>query len=534
VLLDKGFRLKKPMLHYKGKPLFESSNNLRDYFLVLFVFGVVYVFTCAPGVLWQDSGLFQYRIWNNDIVGRLGLALSHPLYHMIGIMVRHIPLGDFAYRVNLISAFFAAVSAANMFLLVRLWLNRTFPAVVATVSFGLAWTIWQHGCIAEVYSLYTAFFLAELIVLLQYCKTGRVGYLCWLALLNGLALANHMWAVIPLACYLVYVVVLLVKKQVSWRWVVLMAVLWLAGASPYLYLIVNDFVQGGDFRASLLSAAFGNNWQSGVTNVGITWKIVVENILFLGLNYPTPNALLFFVGAYALYKTTPSRAFGHIFVAVSILFFVFAFRYTVPDRYAFFIPFYCLSSAFIGVGVHVVMSKKKNMVLAGAIMLCTLLPIPVYAIVPTVAKKLNVNIGLKRSIPFRDEYTYFLQPWQNGNYGPMRFSERVFSVAQKNAVIYADSTPVYTLWYRQEIEGERKDIEIVSSHVFTENSPLTEDRIEQTLAERPVYVLSNVKGYCPGFLLRDYDFKKVGCIWRVVGRKKEVPTENSLKNRKGL
>ena len=38
--------------------------------------GTLYVLTCAPGPLWQDSGLFQYRIWHNDIEGKLGLAFG--------------------------------------------------------------------------------------------------------------------------------------------------------------------------------------------------------------------------------------------------------------------------------------------------------------------------------------------------------------------------------------------------------------------------------------------------------------------------
>jgi len=49
------------------------------------------------------------RIWHNDIEGSLGLALAHPLYHLIGIAVKQIPVGDFAYRVNLISAISGAM-----------------------------------------------------------------------------------------------------------------------------------------------------------------------------------------------------------------------------------------------------------------------------------------------------------------------------------------------------------------------------------------------------------------------------------------
>ena len=67
----------------------EAGYNLKSsYIAVLIIAAVLYIATCAPGALWQDSGMYQYRIRHNDIEGNLGLALSHPLYHIIGIGVK--------------------------------------------------------------------------------------------------------------------------------------------------------------------------------------------------------------------------------------------------------------------------------------------------------------------------------------------------------------------------------------------------------------------------------------------------------------
>ena len=95
------------------------------YLAVLVAAGVLYVGTCAPGVLWQDPGMFQYRILHNDLAGALGLALAHPLYHLTGIGAVHIDGGDPAYKVNLISAIAGAITVANIFLIIRLWLQST-------------------------------------------------------------------------------------------------------------------------------------------------------------------------------------------------------------------------------------------------------------------------------------------------------------------------------------------------------------------------------------------------------------------------
>ncbi|MHC4572306.1 MAG: protein O-mannosyl-transferase family, partial [Planctomycetota bacterium] len=105
------------------------NNTVVWYLAVLMGAAALYVLTCAPSVLWQDSGVYVYRIWHNDIQGDLGLALSHPLYIMVGIAVKHIPLGELAWRINLISALFGAVAIANLFLLLRLWLGKNLPAI---------------------------------------------------------------------------------------------------------------------------------------------------------------------------------------------------------------------------------------------------------------------------------------------------------------------------------------------------------------------------------------------------------------------
>lgn len=142
----------------------------RSYFVVFALALVLYTITCALGSLWQDSGMFQYRIWHNDIKGGLGLALAHPLYHLIAIATKCVPFGEFGYRVNLISAVCGALTVANIFLLIRLAVGGIVPAIVGAVSLALSWTFWQHCVIAEVYTMYTAIFPAELIFLFLFFK----------------------------------------------------------------------------------------------------------------------------------------------------------------------------------------------------------------------------------------------------------------------------------------------------------------------------------------------------------------------------
>jgi hypothetical protein len=497
---------------------------------------LLYVWTCAPGALWQDSGVYQYRIWHNDIEGELGLALSHPLYHIIGIIVKYIPIGEFGYRVNLISAAAGAIAVANLFLLLRLWLKKNLPAIVSAVTLALSHTFWRHAVIAEDYTMYAALLLAELLMLLQYFKTKRVVFLYFLGLFNGLAIATHMFASIGFVCYVVLLAVLSVKKQIRLRELGVIIGLWIVGAAPYECLIVNKFIQTGDFTATLASAFFGNRWQSDVFNMGLSAKLIKENLILMAYNFPTPNVIFFFAGFYGLAKVSPgpvrdislrasngaSRGFRNILITLSALFLIFAFRYTVPDRYAFFIPFYCLACVLIGVGIDYFISLPHPQVLPYLIFILALLPIPTYIIAPAAAAELQFGLSTRRKVPYRNEYIWFLQPWRRGSDGPELFADKVFDAVEEGAVVWADITTAPPLLYAQEVKGRRGDIKIISSFIESEGSPeFNEWTIEELLGERAVYVVSPIGGYCPNFLLERYSFERSGIIWRVVKRTAE-------------
>ena len=498
-------------------PMAETNQKLSWWYAgIFFSTALVYILSCAPGALWQDSGLIQYRIWHNDVEGPLGLALSHPLFYIITIAVKYVPLGEFFYRINLVSAIAGAVTIANIFLLVHLWLDRNFPAVVAAVTLAVSHTFWSHAGIIETYTLWAAIFTTELIMLLQYTKTKRMLYLYWLGLLNGLAIAVHNLASIPFLFYAVFVVVLLVKKNIRFRDLAIIALLWILGALPYEYLIIKNIMQTGSVTGTLASAAFGVRWKGAVLNAALSKEIIKENLLFILLNFPTPNLLLFFVGLFGLYKISTSHSFRNILLGLIVLFFIFAFRYNVPDRYAFFLPFYCMVSIFIGLGAYLFLERINRKVFAYLILLFCILPACVYTVMPARAEKMQINLGTRNNVPYRNDYKYFLQPWKTGYRGAEHFADEALGAMENNAIIFADSSTVAPLLLMQEIKGKRPDVKVISGVISSTNAPsFNENTIEQLLQGQAVYVVSQQPGYCPSFVLDNYKLIPAGLLWRV-------------------
>jgi hypothetical protein len=202
-----------------------------------------------------------------------------------------------------------------------------------------------------------------------------------------------------------------------------------------------------------------------------------------------------------------------------VLFFVFAFRYTVSDRYAFFIPFYCMVSIFIGLGTSLLQKQTGRRSPIYAVMICTVLPVGVYAAAPALAEKMGVDIGTRGDVPFRDDRKYFLQPWKTGYRGADRFAHEALRTVEESAVICADTTTVAPLLYVQQVNGQRPDVKIVSGIITSEGAPpFNQDSIEQLLEAGPVYAVSPKVGYCPQFVRDNYDLVPTGVLWRVVER----------------
>ncbi|UCD52817.1 MAG: DUF2723 domain-containing protein [Phycisphaerales bacterium] len=461
--------------------------------------------------------MIQYRVWHHDIEGFLGLALAHPLYYVIAIGAKALPIGTFAHRVNLVSAVAGAVAVANVYLLARVWLGRHFPAVIAALTLAISHTFWRHASIAETYTLWTALFLVELIMLLQYSRTRRVGYLYLLGLVNGLAIAVHLLAVIATFCYATLVVILLAKKAIRWKHAALAALLCLVGALPYEFLIVKQIFHSGEVLATLASAAFGDRWQGAVLNTDLPWHIVKENVSLLALNFPTPNLLLFFAGLIALRKGPSTALFRCVVTLLMVLFFIFAFRYAVADRYAFFIPFYAIGSLLVGLGAHTVQERAPHKAALLLISGFSLLPIAVYAVAPDLARRANLAPATRGDVPYRDDMVYFLQPWKTGYTGAERFAREALEAVPVDAVIYADTTTVAPLLHAQEVQGQRPDVWIITGLVRSAGAPpYGEEAFAHFIANHLVYVTSKRPGYYPTFLLEKYDLIESGLLWRVV------------------
>src|SRR5688572_22397237 len=84
--------------------------------LLLFIASfVLYIRTLAPSLLYGDSAEFQTIAYTLGI----GHPTGYPIYVLLAKLFTFLPVGDIAYRVNLFSAFSAALTVTLVYLITR-------------------------------------------------------------------------------------------------------------------------------------------------------------------------------------------------------------------------------------------------------------------------------------------------------------------------------------------------------------------------------------------------------------------------------
>ncbi|MCK4782944.1 MAG: DUF2723 domain-containing protein [Desulfobacteraceae bacterium] len=415
--------------------------------------------------------MFQLRVWQMDLTGRLGLALSHPLYIVLCRAFATIIPGDFAWRVNLFSALCSAGAIGLLFATIRRLSRSQWTAFVTVGLLAVTHTFWTHAVIAEVYGLYALLLALEMYLLVRYChaEKGRPAWwLLALMLVNGLNVSNHLLALLHLPAYGIYALLRIRAKRLPCRFLILMALAWIVGAGLYEALIIAQIARGAGVADTIRSALFGLQWQDRVIGCMPDSAVLGKSLGYFLLNFPTPILLLAPLGIYFGLRDSHTRPAAAVWLGICTVAFVFALRYDVPDQYVFFFPCYVFTAVFIGLGAGRMPQARPLMASVPAriaILLLTFLPALAYEIAPAAASGIprlrpiaDKALRAERAIPGRDIYTYFLRPRKNGDYSARNFALAALELAHPDGLIAADTTTANPIIYLQQTQGQYSSV----------------------------------------------------------------------------
>ena len=235
----------------------------------------LYVGTLQPSVGdLGDSAKFQL------VAATLGIphTTGYPLYSLLARAFSLIPVGDVAYRVNLLSAVAGAMAAAGVTAIVWHATHKPSAAVTAGLAFGISPTFWSQAVIAEVYTLHAALVALLILLLGIWYRERKFGWLVAAAGCGAIALGNHASTILWVPAALLFVWITDRSSLLSWRTLKMGAGLAILTISQYAWLYLRArqhpafceycpdtlprllwYLRGGQFSSRFFSIPFAES-----------------------------------------------------------------------------------------------------------------------------------------------------------------------------------------------------------------------------------------------------------------------------------
>ena len=459
----------------------------------------VYLLTMSSAVGRADT--FEFQV----VAPQLGIAhpTGYPLYLLLGKLFSLLPVGTVAWRLNFASAIYATLAAMVVFRL-ALDLRRPLPALAGAVVLGFVPIFWSQAIVAEVYTLHALIVAIALWLMVRLVaergqrSTDRRKAVVALMFVIGLGLTNHLTSVFLLPPAALAVALRLLHDRQSGRRdltvrplmrVLPAAVAFFAPLLLYAYLplrwrAVNgeamgaarfvEWVAGGRFQGALQPLA----WLRDPAR----WAIVARLLLDVWGWLLLAMAL---VGLIWLLRREWRAAVVLALAGGGFAF--YALNYYVPDLAVFLIPVHVVVAVFVAAGVAGVLGGVEGISRKDAknatLRLCVSIFF-VLALLPIVAGAGGRWAALDQSADDGGE------PWARG----------VLALPlARGAAVLADSEKIAPLYYLQQIEGLRPDLNIM---VLPDEAAYRAELDARLAAGQAVYLARYLPGLAGVYHLR--------------------------------
>jgi hypothetical protein len=440
---------------------------------------LVYLRTLAPTVMWYDMGEFTTASYVLGIAHNTG----YPLYILLGKLFTLFPVGDVAYRVNLMSAVFASLTVAFIFLIIAELTRNRMAALIGALTVAFSSTLWASANWAESYPL-NAFSTALITwLLLRWRTTGQVWYLRLTLLAFGLSIGNHRLIVLLAPGMLLFLWAF--RRRLSTGHWLQLALLFLLGLSVYLYLPIRGSQEPALSWAH--PANLNTYWRMFLTgnSGGEFWNFAFLGRLDILALFPLHEVTAFglilaAIGLVSALKRDRLFAAYSLLLCASIGFLVLT--YMIHNVFNYFIPAYLMVGVWIGYGVDAILSFVTRRAGLGASQLSVVRPGLRWSLAALVLASLPLVL-FARSLPVVD---------RSHDYSAYDFARTTLERVEPNSTIVADTWAASPLWYVQLVEGYRRDV-FVSPVLSARDEDVGAFVAGQFDKGRPVYVAAGLR-----------------------------------------
>ena len=528
-----------------SKSFNKSERNWRRWGPLLLIIALlpIYLLTVSHAVGRADT--FEFQV----VTPQLGIAhpTGYPLFLLLGKLFSYLPISSVAWRLNFAATLYGLAALSLLFVSAYWIVKRPLPALLGVTLIGLTPTFWREAIEAEVYTLHAIFVAVALWLTLRLIGLGKkdvtrsyaeesqacaersrsrfterkaekkatnyairttqyANITIVLAFTIGLGLTNHLTTLFLLPPAGIGVLLLLyaewqrsgtlVLPLADWRYWLKLAGAFLLPLTLYAYLPIRwwmihdepmglarfvDWTTGGRFQDALQWRA----WLDDPTRYEVIAQLFRQN-------WGDLNLLLALVGFIFLLRK--SWRVTLILFTLWLGYTFYSLNYYVPDLDVFILPAQLMVGLFWAAGLAALLALADwvSANRPAAVRQALRVGLMVTAVIPTLL--LTVD-----NWPRVD---------QSGDDGLLGWGNGVlaYPLATKAAIL-ADSEKIAPLYYLQQAEGVRPDLNIM---VLPDEAAYRQELTARLSTGQTVYLAR----YLPG-LQGSYHLRSVGPLVEV-------------------
>lgn len=322
----------------------------------------VYLRTLHPGV---GPSLDSLELQIAALVRGIIHPPGSPQYLMLGSLAMEVlPGPNAAYRLNLMSALFAAATVGVTFLLTFRLTQNLFVSSFAALGLGLGPRLWYQASIAELYAVNALYVVLVLYLLVAWHQSGRPAAYWAAVAVYALSFGNHTSMILLLPAF-VYVVEITDRSMLLRpRNLAVTAAIVLAAAAQYAYIPIRaaasppfcnycptpsgplvgylsgpllDYLTGGPFKGQMFALPRRELLDRLPESVGLVAR-----------QFMPWGAALGVVGTWELFRRRAALAWALVLGLAAQ--YLFVISYAIPDWHDFLTPVYVCFAPLVGYG----------------------------------------------------------------------------------------------------------------------------------------------------------------------------------------
>ncbi len=499
-------------------------------FLVPLVF---YIVTLQPKLIGGDTTWYAIQVPLMDIL----VPTGYPAYAIAGKLFSLIPVFDLAYRLNLMSAVFGALTILFLFLSINKLTKNAAISLISALTFAYTITFWSVANRFEMDTINSFFIALLLYAIFKYeeIKDRKHLYFCFAAL--GLLLTDHPIAFFVMPAMLLFVIIINPKIFKSIKAVILSIIYFILPLGLYAWLPIRSlqghgavktardfflYVTGRNPTGEIVSGSiFDKGLQFFMATIASSFKIIYANFGIILL-------IVSLLGLYYSFRKNWKFSLCSLLAIISSLLIIALYSYGALEN--FLIDTILIITFYIAMGLLFIFESSKKLFVKvlktgddgkpkGRILYNSL--VCIVLIIFLCAPALMAGLNFKEADSSKIDGIYFF--WSD-----------IFNNIQKGSSIYVASTSANIGAFIDIYEQPEKEINYVR-----EGAPLyNKDNISRELKEGKKVYLANIADYLiPYFnikLISTYRWPKYNeniSFYEVTGEKlslKIIPAQESL------